>query len=73
MEIRLADYPEVASIFVDIPIYIEECQILDFVNPGDIFVSPLNQVMDLPFQVSFDMPLYEPSPLCGFSNNDVSY
>ena len=40
MEISLADYPEVEPIEVDISVYIEECQIVEFVNPGEIIVSP---------------------------------
>ena len=73
MEISLADYPDVPSISVDIPVFIEECQVVGLVNPEEIIVSPFNQVYELPFTVSFDMPLYEPSPLCGLSNTNVYY
>ena len=36
-------------------------------------VPPFIQVFELPLSESYDMPLFEPSPLCGYSNSDVSY
>ena len=71
--VSLANYPEVESITVNVPVQIEACQIVDFVNPDDTIVSPINLVLNLPYADSIDMPLYEPSPLCGYSNQDVSY
>ena len=68
MEISLAEYPDVSPIYVDIPVLIDQCYLEGLVNPGEVIVSPLNQVLELPFSESLDMPLYEPSPLCGFSN-----
>ena len=70
---NLFDYPEVEGIYVDVPIFINECQVTSIIEPSDFSVSPYNLILELPALQTFVMPLFEPSPQCGYSNTDVNY
>ena len=72
MKISLADY-DVSPIYVEIPVTINPCVIANFLDTTETIISPINQILELPTQQSFDMPLYEPDPLCGYSDQDVNY
>ena len=73
LEVTLQDYPEVASLVIQIPVTIAACQIDGLADPDNVSVPPVIQVFELPMSESFDMPLFEPLPLCGYSNTDVLY
>ena len=57
----------------EIAVSILACQIDGLVEPDGVVVPPFIQVFELPVSESYDMPLFEPSPLCGNSNTDVIY
>ena len=47
---------------------------LSLEEPADAAVmSPLYLVFTLPYSEKINLPLYEPSPLCGLSNTDLTY
>lgn len=73
MEVTLADYPDVAPLEVKISIKILSCEVAELIDPSETIISSLNQVFELPASGVLAMPLYEPSPLCGYSDKHVSY
>ena len=73
MVVTLQDYPEVEALVVEIPVFIEACEILELVDSTKTFISPLNRIIEFPVDQFFAMPLYEPVPACGLTSADVSY
>ena len=58
---------------VEVTVFIKSCQVLALVETTGTVISPINQVFELPVEFEFQMPLYEPEPLCSYSEDDVIY
>ena len=64
----------IEKIEIEVKITVLPCQVLNLIETEDSpTFSPLLPIFELPFSSVVDLPLYEPEPLCGFSNADITY
>ena len=73
--INSIDYPgDIQSIIQEVEITVQECVVTTLAEPDDVdSVSPLYLVYELPYFEFINLPLYEPSPACMLSNDDLTY